>query len=325
MTDKDLYRELCAKEPTIPIFSKDWWLDAVCGRDEWDAVVIEKNGNVVGAMPYYKTRKYGFDIIRMPQLTQSMGPWINYPSNQKYANRLSLEKEVYSDIIRKLPRYDAFSQNFHYHVSNWLPFYWEGFEQTTRYTYVIERLEDLAEVLSRFKDNMRNKINKARKTVVVQEGCIEDFYVMNKKTFERQGLKIPYSFDFMKRMDKALDERHCRRIFFGVDEDGRFHSALYLIWDAGSSYVHMVGEDPELRKSGAGILLVYESIRFTRETLGLDCYDFEGSMVESIEEVRRACGGVQKPYFAVTKLNSRLLKGRQALMLGMQAISSKRG
>jgi hypothetical protein len=75
----------------------------------------------------------------------------------------------------------------------------------------------------------------------------------------------------------------------------------------------MVGEDPNLRKSGAGILLIYESIKFTKEVLGLNCYDFEGSMIESVEEVRRSCGGVQTPYFSVSKTNSRLLKCWQAL------------
>jgi hypothetical protein len=89
-----------------------------------------------------------------------MGPWIKYPPNQKYANRLSLEKEVYFSIIDQLPDIDHFSQNFYYLVTNWLPFYWKGFNQTTRYTYLIKNLTDLPEVFSRFKDNMRNKIIK---------------------------------------------------------------------------------------------------------------------------------------------------------------------
>lgn len=324
MTDKDLYRKLCKTESTIPIFSKDWWLDVVCGRDHWNAVVIEKNGNIISAMPYYITQKKGFSLITMPPLTQAMGPWIKYPPNQKYANKLSLEKELYLDLIKKLPDFDHFAQNFNHRVTNWLPFYWKGFEQTTRYTYIIENLGDLKEVLSRFKDNMRNKINKARKIVsVIDEGRIEDFYAINRKTFERQGIKIPYSLELIINKDKELAERNYRKIFFAVDKEGRIHSALYLIWDELSSYVHMVGEDPDLRKSGAGILLIYESIKFTKEILGLDCYDFEGSMIESVEEVRRSCGGVQKPYFSISKTNSRLLRCRNTLKLFKQVLLNK--
>jgi len=119
--------------------------------------VIEKNSNIIGAMPYYMIKKNGFKMIKMPPLTQTMGPWVKYPPNQKYANRLSLEKEVYSEIIKKLPYFDSFSQNYNYRVTNWLPFYWADFQQTTRYTYIIENLNNLNEVLSRFKDNMRIK------------------------------------------------------------------------------------------------------------------------------------------------------------------------
>jgi len=321
MADKDLYRELCRREPTIPIFSQDWWLDVVCGQDNWNVIVIERDGDIIAALPYYLIRRCGFSIITMPPLTQTLGPWIKYPPNQKYTHRLSLEKEVYTEMITRLPKHDRFSQHFNYRVTNWLPFYWKGFEQTTRYTYVIENLSDLKEVVSRFKGNMRNKINKARKIVsVVEEGSIQEFYSINKKTFERQGITIPYSLDLVKRKDKVLSERNRRRIFFAVDGESRIHSALYLIWDRLSSYVHMVGEDPALRKSGAGILLIYESLKFTKEVLGLDCYDFEGSMIESIEEVRRSCGGVQRPYLLISKTNSKLLKCQQSLSLLRQAI-----
>lgn len=321
MSDKDLYRKLCKEELSIPIFSKDWWLDAVCGENNWSAVVIEKNGNVVAAMPYYMLRRKGMNRITMPPLTQTMGPWIKYPPHQKYASRLSVEKELYLAIIEKLPPFDYFHQNFHYRVTNWLPFYWRGFEQTTRYTYVIEHLDDLGEVLSRFKDNMRNKINKARRIISVSNGgTIEDFYAINRKTFERQGIQIPYSLDFVRNKDRILAERNSRRVFFAIDDECRIHSALYLIWDELSSYVHMVGEDPDMRKSGAGILLIYESIKFTKEVLGLDCYDYEGSMIEGVEEVRRSCGGAQKPYFSVSKTSSRLLNAKQALTLCRRVI-----
>ena len=33
---KILYRELCANEDLIPLFSWDWWLDTVVGVDKWD-------------------------------------------------------------------------------------------------------------------------------------------------------------------------------------------------------------------------------------------------------------------------------------------------
>ena len=309
MIAKEKYREFCKVEPSIPIFSKDWWLDAGCGKDNWDVVVVEKGGQIIASMPYYMVKRRGMHIVTMPKLTQTMGPWLKYPANQKYTNRLSFEKNVMDAIINGLPKFDSFSQNFHHSIMNWLPFYWHGFKQTTRYTYIIENLKDIEEVESRFKGNMRNKIRKAQKLVgIVTDKSVEEFYEINKLTFDRQNISIPYSLEFLKRQDNTLKEHNARKIFFAVDNNGQVHSALYLIWDSMSSYVHMVGEDANLRQSGAGIFLILEALKFTSQELNLDCFDFEGSMIKSVEEVRRSCGGIQKPYFQITKVNSRLLK-----------------
>lgn len=309
ISTKQKYRTHCKVEPLIPVFSKDWWLDAVCGNDNWNVVVVEKGGQIIASMPYYMVKSRGVWIITMPKLTQTMGTWLKYPPNQKHANRLSFEKKIMNTLIDSLPKFDSFSQNFHYSTTNWLPFYWHGFKQTTRYTYILENLKDLEEVKSRFKGNMRNKIRKAQKIVrIVTDKSVDEFYNVNKLTFDRQNISIPYSLEFLKRQDNALKEHNARKIFFAVDNDEQVHSALYLIWDSMSSYVHMVGEDPILRQSGAGIFLILEALKFTAYELGLNCFDFEGSMIKSIEEVRRSCGGVQKPYFQITKVNSRLLK-----------------
>lgn len=41
---KELYRKLCEQEPSIPLFSQAWWLDAVCGEAAWDVALVEKGG-----------------------------------------------------------------------------------------------------------------------------------------------------------------------------------------------------------------------------------------------------------------------------------------
>ena len=58
MTNKDLYSKLCENESTIPIFSKDWWLDAVCGDENWDVAIVEKGGEIWATMPYFIIKKF---------------------------------------------------------------------------------------------------------------------------------------------------------------------------------------------------------------------------------------------------------------------------
>lgn len=312
-TNKQKYRDLCSIEPTIPIFSRDWWLDAVCDPENWDVAIIEKNNKIIASLPYYITREKNiFKYIKMPKLTQTMGLWVSYPEGQKYTKRLSYEKKTFTELIEQLPEFDRFNQNFHYSIQNWLPFYWEGFDQTTRYTYVIDDLTNVDEIYKGLKENIRREIKKAQKTLkVYMNDDIEKFYDINRLTFERQQMSTPYSYNFMEKLDGICEQNQCRKIFFAEDENGEVHAVLYLIWDQESAYYLMGGGDPELRNSGASSLLMWEAIQFASSVTKK--FDFEGSMVEPIERFFRSFGAKQMPYFRISKTNSTILKLRDIL------------
>lgn len=304
MNNKDKYIMLCTEEKSIPIFSQYWWLDTVCGENNWDVILLENEGRIKVSMPYFIKRICWQKIITMPPLTPFMGPWIRYPENQKYGQRLSYEKQVMTKLIVKLPQNKYFLQNFHYSITNWLPFYWKGFTQTTRYTYIIDDLNNLSNIFSNLQSNFRNKIRKAEKIVTVLAGLnVNEFCSLLDMTFKRQGLKCPNSKELIVRIDKVLSKRKSREIFYAIDNNKKIHSALYLIWDNQSAYVHMVGEDPLLRNSGAGAFLLWKALEYTKEVLGLQCFDFEGSMIESIEQVRRDFGAIQKPYYQIMRMS----------------------
>jgi hypothetical protein len=309
---KERYRRLCHEDPSVPVFYQDWWLDATAGTNAWEVCVVKNGDRIVAALPYSMRTRFGLRLIGQPVLTPSLGPWFA-PCKGSSASILSTQKECMESMISQLPKFDYFAQSWHRKVTNWLPFYWEGFTQTTRYTYTIP-LSPGMDILAGFTPNMRNKVRKAQKVVKVIDDCpLDVFYELNRKTFSRQHLSVPYSLGYVKSFDTQLAARKRRKIFAAVDAGGRIHSALYLIWDNEVGYVHMVGEDPELRQSGAGILLIHEAIDFSLKA-GLEVFDFVGSMIKGVEIVRRSCGGVQTSYFHITKTPSRLLLMRQGLL-----------
>ena len=188
MSNKKKYRLFCEQERTIPIFSQAWWLDAVC-NDSWDVCLVEKGGEIVASMPYVIKKRYGLKLLTHPSLTQNLGPWLK-PSQAKYSKMLSQQKDLMKVLIDQLPNYDYFNQNWHYSQTNWLPFYWHGFDQTTRYTYVIEDLSDIDYIWSGLQENIRREIRKAENKLGVQVRTdlpIEDFIALNEMTFSRQG------------------------------------------------------------------------------------------------------------------------------------------
>jgi len=287
------------------IFAQPWWLDAVA-PGAWDEVVVENAGVVLARLPYVARRRRGFNSLVMPPLTQHLGPWL-HSAGGKNLNRLADEKRLMTALIDGLPTFDEFEQNFHHSVSNWLPFRWRGFEQTTRYTYVLEQLADLDAVWRGLRENIRREVRKATKTVVARDSSsVDAFLDLNEKTFIRQGLRLPYGRDLVSRLDQACAEQGCRRILLAEDAQGQLHAGVYIIWDTQAAYYLMGGADPDLRGSGATSLLLWEAIQFAATVT--QTFDFEGSMIEAVERFFRAFGASQRPYFQVSKITSPLLK-----------------
>lgn len=300
-TNKSKYYELCSIEDTIPLFSQYWWMDTIC-EDNWDVIIVEENNKVVASLPYFITDDNNRKEIKKATLTQNNGIWIKYPENLKYEKKLSYEKKVMNKIIDniELLNLKRYQQYFHYSVQNWLPFYWRGFSQTTRYTYVIENISNLEEIISSFNPNIRNQIRKAKKSVSVSDDMsIENFYAINKMTFTRQGIDMPYSVDLLKRLDNECVRRKCRKILFAFDKDGNIHSAAYFVFDNDSIYYLMSGSNPDFRHSQSLTLLIFEGIKIAHSLNKK--FDFEGSMKENIENFFRQFGAKQKSYYNIYK------------------------
>lgn len=288
---------------TNSIFDSVWWLDAVA-LGEWDSVEVKRGAEVIARLPFVRRQRYGMTILTMPRLTQTLGPWL-MPSKAKYANQLGQQKELMSELIDMLPPHDYFVQNFHHSVSNWLPFYWKGFEQTTAYTYILRDLTSMDAIWSGFRDNVKTDIKKAAKQLIVRTDLdVDRFLDVSELTFARQGKRLPYGRELVNRLDAACADRNARRMFFAEDAQGRIHAVAYIVWDERAAYYLMGGGDPELRNSGASSLLLWEAIKFSSTVA--QAFDFEGSMIEPVERFFRAFGAVQVPYFRVTRSSRRM-------------------
>ena len=305
MSAKARYYDFCCTAPDVPVFAQPWYLAACAKGGGWDVVLAEEKGRVVAALPFFFKQKGPFRYATMPPFVKWLGPYLL----PEFRGQLLKEHELLQSLIAQLPALASFKQNFYPTNTNWLPFYWQQFRQTTYYTYRLHQLRDLARVKAGLGTGIRRDIRLARQQVrVVHDRPLEEFYRVNTLSFARQGLPVPYSAAQFRRLDAALATAGSRQLFFAVDELDRVHSVAYLIWDATTAYLLLAGDDPARRASGAGVLLAWEAIRYASEVLGLDCFDFEGSMLPGVERMRVRFGGVQTPYFFVWKHNSRLFE-----------------
>ena len=206
MTNKERYLQFCEQEKEIPVFVRPWYLDATCQSEDelWEVLLLEENGKIIASWPYLLKQKYGLRFSVVPKLTKFMGPYI-------IASKRSAKQahKICKELITQFPKVGFFQQNFHYNFTDWLPFYWEGFEQSTRYSYVLEDLQNLDEVYNNFSSDYRNnKIRKAQQNIkVVSDKSTEAFFEVAMMSFKRQNIPLPFSLDFFKEYDAKLITR----------------------------------------------------------------------------------------------------------------------
>jgi len=271
-------------------------------------VLALRGEEVAGALPYARKQRLGMRLLTQPKLTQTLGPWVR-PSGAKYAKALGIEKDVLGALADALPAFAAYRQNWDCARRNWLPFYWRGFEQTTRYTYRLALSGDEEAVWHGVQSNIRSDIRKARDRYAVRirsAHALEEFLELNRRTFQRQGKTPPYSDELVRILHEAARTRDASDVLLAEDPDGNVHAGAFIVGDGTTAYYLMGGGDPEYRNSGAGSLCVWEAIR--RQPAHVQTFDFEGSMVEPIERFFRAFGAVQTPYFRVNRTDSRILR-----------------
>lgn len=300
MTDKDKYRLLCGSEESIPIFSRDWWLDTACGEARWDVLLIEKKGRVLAALPLYIPCR---GIVSMPPFTQTMGPWFAPESEDtKYTSVLGKRQELSASFIERLRAYPVFMQNFHYEVTDWLPFYWADYQQSTRYTYLLKSMDDPARIWNGMSLHIRRNIRKAKEKhhITVRRGIPrEDFMRMHEATFKRQRIAIPQDTRHLRSLIDTCLKRGQGDLWGGYDAEGRIHAAAFVAWQESSAYYLAGGGDPALRGSGAHSLVLWESILALSGVC--ERFDLEGSMLPGVERFFREFGAIQTPYFTISK------------------------
>ena len=309
MTEKEQYRQLCDTHSDVPLFLQHWWLETVCEGKQWD-VLLYRNGEgvVQAAMPFLIGKRLGFKYIVQPQLTQYNGVWY-FRTNFKNENeRLSFEKKACQYFIDKIKclGISYFNQNFPTAFTNWLPFYWNGYRQTTRYTYQIPDISDLDAVFAAMdKKRHQSKILALQdKYRVAFDLTPEVFYDFHARYWHGRGGEEMLPRKFVIDLCNAALARGQGLLAGLYDADNCLVAAYFVAYDSTTAYALMSAFDKQKNENGMTALLVWNIIK--KMTGRVQTFDFEGSMDENVEYSFRYYGTKQVPYFQIVKSNSRI-------------------
>ena len=185
-------------------------------------------------------------------------------------------------------------------ITDFQPFVWRGFKVLVRYTYQIRLSGQTDEkLLGEMNATRRNEIRNGHKKALTVAPC-EDFAVIEQlvdKTYQRQGLssdltQVHALLHGFARPDNSFAFVTCKA---GVPV-----AACFCIRDATRAYYVLGGVDADEGVGGAAPMAMFACIRQARE-LGLEVFDFEGSMIPGIERYFRSFGGTLTPLYRVVK------------------------
>jgi len=292
-----LWDALVETSPQGSVFCRSWCLNAVSGESR--ILGFFDKGRLVAGIPLHFEKRFGITLCCMSKLTPAWGV-VMEPLQGKRATAAAREMEILGIFAKRLAQERNFVQAFHPSLKNWLPFYWMGFRQTSRFTYVLDDLRDPSQIWNEMRDSCRRQIRKAEKSGVVVSACDpETVLEAAHKTFHRQGIKQTYTDQDFLTLSHAALEKDSGICFAARDGSGKVHAAAFLIWDRKRAYYLAGGGDPTLRESGATSLLMWHLIQYSAARSAV--FDFEGSLIEPIERFFRTFGARQEPYNFVTK------------------------
>lgn len=301
MKAKEEYNIFC-HTTYVPVYSKPWWLDAVCGKDNWDVWIYKTGDEIAAAMPYYTENRGNYKYITKAPMTQNNGIIFKHEKGTHLIREAERQEKIINaacDFISSL-RLDVYEQQFHYSFTNWQPFYWNNYTSALRYTYVIDDT-DPENVWNNMASNCRKNIKKGRRLTYITDNLTRhEFYQEYSNVFTRKNMPVPITEAFWERLYSACTDNQSGKMLCARDSSGNIHAILFLVWDEESMYLLLGGYSQEYSWSQAYSALIYHTICMAGAENKK--YDFEGSMIKNVAKAFRQFGGQPLPYFRIRKV-----------------------
>lgn len=296
-TSKEAYKKLCQMEPSIPIFMRDWYLDCTT-HDNWEIIIAIESDKIIAVFPFKYRRKGSFKFIENPRLTPRLGIW--------YTNGLTDKKKrkINHEIINTLPNFDRFKIAFSYDFTDWQEYYEKGFQQTTRYSYFVDRSEKLQELYAKLDRKVRYCINRAKNEIVIQDNIdVNKYLKAQDDSYRIRGKRKSYSNEFVYNLIKQVEAYAEVRILFAYDKDQLCAINCQFVDDDNKCIYNMFTSYFPTTNANAQLYLIWNSIEWAN-TNGYS-FDFEGSMIPEVASFNRKITENKKMYFEISKTSRR--------------------
>lgn len=280
------------------VFEQPWWLDTVA-PGKWGEAIVKENNKIIARLPYV----FDNGKIKNPTYTQTLGIWMDesLKNFQKGNSQLHKQKEIIAELLSQLPKNNQIDVIFDSSLKYILPFRWHGFNIEPTFSYRITNLRNMDFVNERIGKTVEKNIKTALKKVTVDcdSKDFESLIKLQNMTYSRQNRRNPIDEQLTLHVMQKAIEYGSGRLMIALDEEENIHSAAFFLYDEKICYYLMGGQNSKFKNYGSQNLLLSEGIKFAASVS--KSFDFEGSMVEGIENFFRQFGGEQVINYHVSK------------------------
>lgn len=295
-SDYNRWNEFVTHSPQSTIYGKTWYLEVL--QCPFRILVVKEQGVILGGIVLTKNP---LDWYANPYLCKYLGVYFSQFSGNKYIVETK-QKRVTERLLLELKQFKTFDYSFHPTFKNYLPFYLKNFSAKVAYSYWIELKHQSIEQIQA---NMYGKLRSEIKFALKQEYQIDygidfdTFYAIQEKTYLRKGGKSPFKKEFLHNYTKALTQKKAFQSFAIQNQAKEVMAIAGVIYDQQATSLVINGFDPKYIQRGANELLIFECIKFAKKHS--NSFDFEGSMLKSVDSFYRKFGGEHVPYLKVYK------------------------
>ena len=282
--------------PQATIYGKSWYLAAL--QCSFQILVVKKETEIIGGIVLTKSNRENYVN---PFLCKYLGIYYANFSGNEY-NQETKRRKVAKLVLAELVKLPSFDYYFHPSFKTYLPFYFKKFANRLRYSYWINLKEQsMEQIKSKFHTKLRSELKFAKKNNYVIEKDIdpEIFITICQKTFLQKGNKFPFTKPFLRHYFESLKAQNALQILGIKEENGEIMAVAGLLKSQETTSLILNGFDAVVMKRGANELLIVECIKLAKTQS--DFFDFEGSMIPSIESFYRKFGGEYVPYLNIYK------------------------
>nr|MBP6315737.1 GNAT family N-acetyltransferase [Chitinophagaceae bacterium] len=296
MSSKELYVNYCNKH-AVALFFTPGWLQMLGGS--WDVIYVDE-GNASLFFVYHTEKKLQFKIIRNGFLTPYSG--FLFPGG---VPSVEIQQRLVSKALQRLPNFHELHIDLHPDLDKELTF--DSFLTEEKITNILS-ITDMESVQNGYKPSLKRQIKKATQSLqIVEKDDIQLFFQLHQKTFQKQQLKTITPLAEFEKTWKYCNKQQCGKLMFAVDPNKNVHAALFLCYDDEVAYYLAGGTDAAFYGSGAMSYLMHTAIQVS-SVLGKKRFDFEGSMIASVNTFFSNFRPTVCPYFTISKKDSMLLK-----------------